>query len=251
MREAKNVAREGVSMTPHGRRRSALGARQDRKTTRKKAAKAIDVAEQPKRDIIDAAAAAFMEQGFAATSIDDIARILGSTKGRIYYYYTSKADVFFDIHREAMRLNIETVKPIATGRGNAYQRFRNMIIAQCNLVMGHFALQKVALQGVEMHLSGSTTPEQREILSGLIESRDDFERLFRNVIIEGIETGEFRQMDAKIATRIALGAINWMTVWFKPDRTNGQQNRRKIAREAARIVTRGFLARVDSTDADQ
>ncbi len=44
--------------------------------------------------ILETAAQCFMEQGFATTSIDDVARRMGSTKGRIYHYYSSKTDLF-------------------------------------------------------------------------------------------------------------------------------------------------------------
>lgn len=43
-----------------------------------------------KQEILHMAAECFMEQGFHATSIDDVARRLGATKGRIYHHYPSK-----------------------------------------------------------------------------------------------------------------------------------------------------------------
>jgi AcrR family transcriptional regulator len=44
--------------------------------------------------ILDAAATEFMNAGFDATSIDDIARRIGQTKGLIYYHFRSKIDIF-------------------------------------------------------------------------------------------------------------------------------------------------------------
>ncbi len=45
-------------------------------------------------EILAAAAQCFSQQGFAATSIDSVARFLGSTKGRVYHYFPSKLDLF-------------------------------------------------------------------------------------------------------------------------------------------------------------
>ena len=39
-----------------------------------------------RREILDAAAECFMEQGFHATSIDAVARRMGATKGRVYHH---------------------------------------------------------------------------------------------------------------------------------------------------------------------
>src|SRR3546814_7359817 len=56
----------------------------------------------PQQEILQVAAECFMEQGFNATSIDDVARRMNATKGRIYHYYASKTDLFFEINREGM-----------------------------------------------------------------------------------------------------------------------------------------------------
>src|SRR3546814_4492904 len=58
--------------------------------------------------IPEAAAGAFMERGYAATTLDDIAALLGNTKGQIYHYYRSKLDLYFDVavgDRKSTRLN--------------------------------------------------------------------------------------------------------------------------------------------------
>src|SRR3546814_16938968 len=47
--------------------------------------------------ILEAAAGAFMERGYAATTLDDIAALLGNTKGQIYHYYRRKLDLYFDV----------------------------------------------------------------------------------------------------------------------------------------------------------
>lgn len=190
-------------------------------------------------EILRAAAAAFMENGYAATSIDTVASHLGATKGRIYYYYRTKADLFFGVHEVAMRLNLAEIRPIAAGRGGARERLRGMSIAHANLVMRHLPLQRVSVQGVEMHLSGSTTPEQRALLAALIGMRDEYERLFLNVLEEGIAVGEFRACNPRIVVKLLLGAFNWMTVWYRPRPDETDESRRRIAEELADFALQG------------
>ena len=71
-----------------------------------------------KQEILLKAAECFMEQGFHATSIDDVARRLGATKGRIYHHYPSKIELFFDVHREGMARLFEAVEPARQTEGD-------------------------------------------------------------------------------------------------------------------------------------
>jgi TetR/AcrR family acrAB operon transcriptional repressor len=50
-----------------------------------------------RKRIIDKATELFIEQGAQETSLSDIARALEISKGTLYYYYSSKADLIFDV----------------------------------------------------------------------------------------------------------------------------------------------------------
>ena len=50
-----------------------------------------------KQRIVDAATKLFIKQGAHNTSLADIARELGISKGTLYYYYSSKSDLIFDV----------------------------------------------------------------------------------------------------------------------------------------------------------
>jgi len=50
--------------------------------------------EQRRRAILDVASQAFLEEGFAATSMSSIAARLGGSKGTLYNYFRSKEELF-------------------------------------------------------------------------------------------------------------------------------------------------------------
>ena len=52
---------------------------------------------QKKELFIDAAKKLFIEKGFEATSIDEVAQTAGLTKRTLYQYFTSKEDLFYAI----------------------------------------------------------------------------------------------------------------------------------------------------------
>ncbi|WP_372593203.1 TetR/AcrR family transcriptional regulator [Actinotalea sp.] len=55
-----------------------------------------------KRHILEAAVGLIAEQGFTATSVDEIAEVAGVAKGSVYYNFGSKTDLFTDILTEGI-----------------------------------------------------------------------------------------------------------------------------------------------------
>ena len=106
-------------------------------TQRKKRDKA-----RRKDEIIESAASCFMEQGFNATSIDDVARRLGSTKGHVYHYYRSKTDLFFDVHRVGMNYLFEALEPALKVTGNAADRLQALLLAHANAMLKYHTYEK-------------------------------------------------------------------------------------------------------------
>ncbi|MDJ0763450.1 MAG: TetR/AcrR family transcriptional regulator [Myxococcota bacterium] len=58
---------------------------------------------QKKEDILDAASRIIVDKGIKHTSLSDIAKELGISKGTLYYYYASKNDIVFDIAERHMQ----------------------------------------------------------------------------------------------------------------------------------------------------
>jgi AcrR family transcriptional regulator len=185
-------------------------------------------------DILETAAQCFMEQGFSATSIDDVARRLGATKGRIYHYYSSKTDLFFDVHREGMERLFQAVEPAMASEGTGVARLRAMLTAHAMAMMTNAAFEAVVVQGVHMHRMAATTPDQRRTLDELIAIRRRFEGLFKQVLREGIDDGSIRHIDISISAKAMLGAINWLSVWYRPTPNETEKEREMLAQ---RIVT--------------
>ncbi|CAB3829416.1 hypothetical protein LMG26858_00615 [Achromobacter anxifer] len=201
-----------------------------------KAKTAIPYEEMPLRqvELLDAAAHAFTEMGFAATTIDSVADQIGVTKGSVYYYYRSKTDLFFAVHRRAMQLNLDTVTPLAEdASASPSRRLWNMAHAHTHLMMEHLPYQRVTVQGVELHLAGRTTAGQRAELEDLVRQRDRYESLFRAVIEAGMAAGDFRRGVPALLVKPLLGALNWTTMWYRPRVGETQADREAIARDIA------------------
>src|SRR5579864_8386623 len=78
----------------------ALGMQVDTRRRRK--------AERPK-EILEAAFEEFSRNGYAATTLDQVAERAGVTKGTIYVYFESKEHLFISMVRELTKATLDTV----------------------------------------------------------------------------------------------------------------------------------------------
>ena len=200
-------------------------------------------AELQRAAIIDAAAQAFSLSGFAATKIDVVAEVLGSTKGLIYYHFKSKSDLFFAIHHDAMRLDVDTIEPLVALGLPPDQKLFEMLQAHAMFVIDRNAVHRVVVQGVELHLAGATTPSQRNMVKKIIALRDQYQDFFLSVVKAGQADGCLHAEDPSLAVKAILGAINWMTMWYKPDPQQTDDTRRELARKMTAVAIGGILAR--------
>ncbi len=200
------------------------------------------VGDEKQLGILDAAAAVFMKLGFAGASLDDVSdNYGGASKGIIYYHFRSKTSLFFAVQRRAMELTREAIAGIATGPGPARERLERMAVAHTLLMMEHLDYLRVAAQGLEMHLSGRTTEDERREIASITALRDGNEKLYLGVLNEGVKTGEFRRVNARVAVKPLLGALNWTSRWYHPRDGETSADRKKLAEEIGRFAVHAFL----------
>jgi len=186
--------------------------------------------ETPRRQQIeDAASALFRERGYAATSVRDIAQALNLQGGSLYAHMASKEDVLWSIVcRAADRFKAE-VSPIASETLNAQIRLRKMIRAHVEIVTSN---QKDA--AVFLHEWRFLSTDRRADIAA---RRDDYETLFRAVIADGINTGDFQDVDARLTAMAILSSLNDIATWYRP---TGPLTPRDIADQYADLFLRSL-----------
>jgi len=160
--------------------------------------------------ILRSAAAAFRRKGYHATSMEDISEALLMTKGSLYYYFKDKEEILYACHDFSLDHVLEKMRGVieAERGSNAEDRLSALIQAFVDVMIDD-------LQGSALALDFSALKD--EPLARIIAKRDQFERGMRQIINAGVRSGEFRNVDAKLATFAILGAINWISKWYRPD----------------------------------
>jgi hypothetical protein len=79
----------------------------------------------------------------------------------------------------------------------------------------HF--QRVVWEGVEMHLRGSTTPEQRNVYNELTEYRSAAtSKMFRSAIERARDEGDMHFDNISIANQVMFISMNSPIFWYSP-----------------------------------
>ncbi len=210
----------------------------------KRAASDLSQEETPDRleVVLDAAAACFMARGYDSTTVDNIAAALGATKGRIYYNFETKADIFFSVYARALQKCLGYIGHLINAELAPRVKLARMMQAHILGLMDALPYHIVANMGVEIYLrEGALTPRQRHTMESLIAQRDAYEEIFRKVIKEGIAADEFFVADLWIATRTLLASINAVSVWYRPRSDQGSSARVAIADAVVDTLLHGIL----------
>jgi AcrR family transcriptional regulator len=185
--------------------------------------------DQARRQILDAAAEVFQLRGFDRATIDDIAEEIGATKGRVYYYYRSKFDIYLAVYEEGMKNVRRVVEPFSTGGGTGAERLAAMSEAHLVNLMQNLGYHNAIHQGVPGQRFAALKERQREVLGTINGLREEYEVMFRQVLEDGVADASIRDGDCRLMTRVLLSSLNSTAMWFRPREGQDEEAVRDLA----------------------
>ena len=164
-----------------------------------------------RREIDAVASELFHANGYAATSVRDIAKALDIQAASMYAHVASKEDVLWSIvDGAATAFERAADQAVAdTGSGDPVDRLAALVEAHVEVVTSDPERSSVFVTEWR-HLS----PDRRAAIGA---RRDDYERRFRELIREGIAIGAFGRTDEALAATFILTALNGIAAWYRPD----------------------------------
>jgi AcrR family transcriptional regulator len=157
--------------------------------------------------ILRTAAHLFIQKGYHATTIEDIANELRMTKGAIYYYVNSKEDLLFQCHTLVATKCIERLQEIIEEENPQAIKLEKAINS---LVL--YVIEENAV----FNIINRNSVLSKELYNKVIEQRDYYEDLFESILVEGINDGSFQTDNIKLTKLLILGSINSISTWYKP-----------------------------------
>lgn len=164
-----------------------------------------------RREIDDVATGLFHANGYAATSIRDIARVLDIQGASLYAHVASKEDLLWAIvDRAATAFEQRADQALAEAAGG------DAVEILAALVEAH-----VEVVTADPERSSVFVTEWRHLSAGrraaIAERRDAYEARFRAAIADGVAVGAFAPTDPALAATFILTALNGIATWYRPD----------------------------------
>jgi len=159
-------------------------------------------------EILDAALQEFIAHGFTAARLDDIAHRAGCTKGTIFLYFENKEELFKAIVREHLLPVIQGSEVKADQHaGSASELLRDLVRARWNLMV-HSPLS--GLPKLVISEAGQFPDLVRFFYDEIIARSH---AVFSRVLRDGIERGEFRDVDPAYVTRALMAPLIVAALW--------------------------------------
>lgn len=160
------------------------------------------------QELLAAALDLFVERGFAATRLDDVARIAGVSKGTLYLYYSSKEELFKAVVRES-------VVPLIGEAGELIDQFTGSTADLFRQFMGTWweRIGKTKLSGLSklMMAEAANFPDLAQFYYEEVIAPSD--AMMIRLLQRGIDSGEMRKIDPSIGAKILIAPMIMMMMW--------------------------------------
>jgi len=159
------------------------------------------------REILDAALTVFVEKGFAATRLDDVAVAAGISKGLLYRYFDNKAELFKEVVRQTLVTTIRDVGDRARASANAPAALDVFLDQLASVAKDP---RRSAIPKLIISESGSF-PELAVFY--LAEVIGPGVQQLSGLIRRGIEGGAFRKVDPELAAKSIIAPFLLAVIW--------------------------------------
>lgn len=159
-------------------------------------------------EILDAALDLFVEKGFSATRLDDIAKRAGISKGSLYRYFENKEAIFKATIRENIISRIARAEAFSQEYSGSASELLGILIKKWWQGIGETklcGLPKLIFSEV------GNFPELARFYNEEVMIRG--RKLISNIYQMGYAKGEFKSFDPDILSRLFMAPLIFGTIW--------------------------------------
>ncbi|PWH12913.1 MAG: TetR/AcrR family transcriptional regulator [Anaerolineae bacterium] len=190
--------------------------------------------------ILEAAAQIFRQKGYHAASMQDIADAVKLQKASLYHHVHSKQDILLALLDRALDVLIAGMQKVLALDLPPEEKLRQAMLVYLQIMLEQRDLSSVLLLEYR-----SLEPEYRQ---RHIQRRDQYEALWRNLLVEGVQQGVFVVSDVPLIVRFLLGVMNWTITWYRED---GPLTPAQLAQECTNLFVLGLKKRTHGNDGDR
>jgi AcrR family transcriptional regulator len=160
------------------------------------------------QELLAAALDLFVERGYAATRLDDVAAQAGVSKGTLYLYFANKEDLFKAVVRENVVPVLGEAEAIVSGfEGPTADLFRRIMLAWWE----RFGSTKAAGITKLIMAESCNFPEVATFYYEEVITRA--KSLVTAMLARGVARGEFRPLDIAHAVDVVIAPMIMLMMW--------------------------------------
>jgi TetR/AcrR family transcriptional regulator, cholesterol catabolism regulator len=188
--------------------------------------------EATRQALVESALRLFGEKGYAVTSVQEITEAAGVTKGAFYHHFETKEELLRLIHDEFLDYQVAILRMALDSNEDAATTLRELL-RSLMINAAKYMANVTVFYYERRHLTGAQ-------YKAIKRKRDEFDRLFLDVIQRGIDDGTFRDdLDPRIVAFGILGMFAWVHQWYRP---GGRLHAEQIADIFSELALGGLLA---------
>lgn len=185
-----------------------------------------EVAALKRERIVIAAVELFYDRGYENTTLDAVAERLGVTKPFLYAHFSAKTELLAEICTRGVAAALRAMEAAlamdgATPTEKLATLGRRFVTA---------VLESQKYIAIFTREEKNLLPRDYDRISRM---RRDFDRKLAGLLAEGVERGEFRIADPRLAALAIGGMVGWAYVWYRPA---GRLSVVELAEEMATLV---------------
>ncbi len=192
-------------------------------------------------ELLAAALDLFVERGFAATRLDEVAARAGVSKGTLYLYFASKEELFKAVIRQGILPVLEEGEEmLAQHRGDAASLLQDLMRRWWDLT-GNTPLGGVPKLMISE--AGNFPEVARYYHENVIQRVHD---LLGNVLRRGIENREFRPVNIESAIDVISAPMLMLSIWqhsMAPCSCGGMEDPETYLRTHVDLLLNGLRAK--------
>ena len=179
-------------------------------------------------DVLDKAAVLFAGQGFAATSLQQVADAVGLSRSSIYYYYPSKdallTELIQGVTLPVAKIFSDVEKLALTPRPTIQEVVRRLVLWVAD-PRTHFRLMDQSEAQLPAPIAKVHNDVKRRVLEEMVE-----------LIEAAVMAGEARAVDPRVTAFSIIGMAMWTAWWFRPGHGQSLEDVAQMVAESATAV---------------
>jgi AcrR family transcriptional regulator len=197
-----------------------------------------------RQKLIEAAASVFQTKGYGAASLGDVANVLGTDRASLYYYVSSKEELFHAVVFKAAEDNVLKAEAIRDRDDTAVAKLSDIIHELMASYEKHYPYLFVYIQEKMTSFVPDGDDEESVWAADMRSLNERYETAVLDVVNQGHAEGVFKTLaSARVTSYGIIGMVNWSHRWFRPD---GPSSAEEVGDAFTEIVLKGLLVDVSS-----